>query len=375
MENKKITRAKVGILLNHPFYATLMMRRKFIEDVTVEKTTVNGPEIRYNPTYIDTLTHAEIMGTIAHDLMHVTMMHHLRREGRDAKTFDKACDYAINPLLIDAGFSLPKGALHNTTYKGMSAEQIFRLLQKEEQQPGNKEPEDKKPGDTMPGEGMGGVKDSPVPDKAEEEAKIKMEVAQATMIARSQGKMPGGLEEVVAEIIDPKVPWKEVLARFVCEIAKNDYSFSKPNYRYISTGFMMPSLYNLEPGRVVLIVDHSGSMNKDLLHEIGSEMHDLTSMFKVPITVVYVNTQVTGTQELEPDEPVEFVVKPKGGTDFRPGFQWISENLDEEPAAVVYFTDGECNLFPDTEPTYPVLWAKYGRHKAKFPFGETITID
>jgi len=49
--------------------------------------------------------------------------------------------------------------------------------------------------------------------------------------------------------------------------------------------------------------------------------------------------------------------------------------MDEEPAAVVYFTDGECNLFPDIEPTYPVLWAKYGRHKAKFPFGETITID
>src|ERR1700749_2583438 len=55
--------------------------------------------------------------------------HHVRRSGRDPKRWNVACDYAINPLLVDAGLSLPEGVLLDNRLRGMSAEQIYNLLE------------------------------------------------------------------------------------------------------------------------------------------------------------------------------------------------------------------------------------------------------
>jgi hypothetical protein len=41
--------------------------------------------------------------------MHCAALHHTRREGRDLRRWNIACDHAINPLLVAAGFELPKG--------------------------------------------------------------------------------------------------------------------------------------------------------------------------------------------------------------------------------------------------------------------------
>jgi hypothetical protein len=42
-----------------------------------------------------------------------------------------ACDYAINPLLLDVGLTLPKVLIEHR-FRGMSAERIYNLI--EEQQ-------------------------------------------------------------------------------------------------------------------------------------------------------------------------------------------------------------------------------------------------
>jgi hypothetical protein len=43
-----------------------------------------------------------------------------------------ACDYAINPLLVDAGLTLPKNVLLDDRFRGMSAERIYNLIEAEE---------------------------------------------------------------------------------------------------------------------------------------------------------------------------------------------------------------------------------------------------
>ena len=43
-----------------------------------------------------------------------------------------ACDYAINPMLRDAGLTLPKDVLYEARFVGMSAEEIYNLLEAEE---------------------------------------------------------------------------------------------------------------------------------------------------------------------------------------------------------------------------------------------------
>ncbi len=81
----------------------------------------DGVSIYYNPGYVETLNASELAGVLAHEVMHPALQHHTRRGGRNPKRWNMACDYAINPLLIDAGITLPKDVLIEHRFRGMSA--------------------------------------------------------------------------------------------------------------------------------------------------------------------------------------------------------------------------------------------------------------
>lgn len=375
----KLTKAKIQLILTQPFFATLVLSLPLVENKGIETANVDGTKIQYNPDYIDSLNVDEIKGLLCHEILHVGNFHHTRRNGRDLETWNKAADYAINQLIVDCGMKLPKGALLSNDFKGMSAEQIFAKLP----QPAPKDDPGNKPGGNQGGNGApdpgkcGSVSDAPVQtqsEKQEIEAKVKQQFAQAAQAAKRAGNMPGFMQRMVDEILAPQINWKEVLARFVTDTARNDYSFRKPNPRFIQSGFYLPSLINEEPGRIVFIVDTSASIDKPLFNQFGSELQDVCSEVKSSLNVIYVDTEVQGMQEIEPDENIKLEAKGDGGTDFKPGFEYIDENA-LEPKAVIYLTDGECHSFPKIAPDYPVLWVKYGSYNFKPPFGEVIPIQ
>ena len=68
------------------------------------------------------------------------------------------------------------------------------------------------------------------------------------------------------------------------------------------------------------------------------------------------------SREGEPERPGnlpdEIVVRGRGGTDFRPGFEWLNAQ-DIQPTVSLYFTDLKCSDYPETEPDFPVLWMNY----------------
>ena len=55
------------------------------------------------------------------------------------------------------------------------------------------------------------------------------------------------------------------------------------------------------------------------------------------------------------DLPDEIAVKGRGGTDFRPGFAWLEEN-GIRPGVCLYLTDMLCSSYPETEPSFVVVW-------------------
>lgn len=365
MIQDKILRAKIGIVLEQPFFATLLMRKKFVADSSVKTAVTNGAVIRYNEQFFESLSAEELKGVICKQIMHTALLHPFRREGRDQDKWKQACDPAAAQFLHNAGMVLPQ-ALTKPQYDNMSAEDIYRML------PENKDKDDSK-GDGQnndPG-GCGTFEDAPAETREQQEAEAKQELAQAMQVAKQQGSIPAGLD-LLMEILEPKVPWKEVLSRFIVEQARNDYSFSRPNPRYLQSGFILPSLYNLEVGEIVLAADTSLSMDEDELNRVASEIHDVASSFAAHITVIYCDTKVAGTQDIEPNDDFKLEPKGGGGTDFRPPFEWLSEN-GMVPKCLIYFTDGQCDDFPE-EPDYPVLWAVTGS-KFEPPFGEVIYID
>lgn len=365
-----ITKAKIGLVHNEPFFATVALGMQFQADTTIKTGNINGKVVRYNPEWIAKLNAEQVKGWLASEVLHIAGLHHTRRNGREAKRWNLACDHAINGILKEAGFTLPDESTIDQQYHGKAAEDIYSLLPAPppEQQPDNGDSGDD------PG-GNGGVQDAPGDTQAQvdqQEAETKQLISQAAIVAKQAGKLPGSLEHLVNESLQARVDWKEVLSAFLTENARNDYTFKRPNPRYINTGMFLPVLESIERGRFVLLIDTSGSVFSvtGLLNEFAGEMQSILGEVASGFTVIHVDTQVREIQEIEQDDTLVITPKGGGGTDFRPGFAVV----EDEPAAAIYFTDGYCNSFPP-DPGYPVLWAVYNNSKFIPPFGEVITVE
>ena len=119
---EKITKAKAGLILDQPFFGSLVLRLGMKECPYIPTAMVNGVDIRYNPDWVDTMTLEQTKGLLAHEVMHCALKHHVRRQGREPGKWNWACDYAIHPLLEKSGFVLPEGAHIKPEYYDMSAD-------------------------------------------------------------------------------------------------------------------------------------------------------------------------------------------------------------------------------------------------------------
>lgn len=201
----------------------------------------------------------------------------------------------------------------------------------------------------------------------------------ANLHEKSCGSSIGYFRELIDSYRNPKVPWQEMLADWVTESIKSDYSLSRPNPRYNHTGFFLPSLHNVELGHFVFILDSSASVSNGEASCMMSEFRSILGTFRdATVTLLHVDTRVAYAETFESLEDIPDVldVKGRGGTDFKPGFKWIEENLiekGEEIAGVIYATDGECSSFPD-EPDFPVIWMITRMPHMKYwtdpPFGD-----
>src|SRR5215469_8738088 len=99
----RIQKARTALVLDHPFFGSLLFRLKGQESRSVKTMATDGITLYYNPEFIHTLTAATLVGALAHEVLHPALHHHVRRSGRDPKRWNVACDYAVNPLLVDAG--------------------------------------------------------------------------------------------------------------------------------------------------------------------------------------------------------------------------------------------------------------------------------
>ena len=130
----RIQKARTALLLDHPFFGSLLFRLKGRESRSIATMATDGVSLYYNSEFVDTLNSATLCGVLAHEVMHPALHHHVRRSGRNPRRWNEACDYAINPLLLDAGLSLPDGVLVDSRFRQMSAEQIYNQLENEAEQ-------------------------------------------------------------------------------------------------------------------------------------------------------------------------------------------------------------------------------------------------
>lgn len=355
-------RARARMLIEHPFFATLLMTTPAVETKELPTAGTDMRKLYYNPDFIESLGAVDkVMFILAHEVMHIALAHGVRLGTRNRMLWNIACDFAINYVLVDSGLEMVEGGLYDTKYANMSADQIYEELQKMVDK-ARKAGRAGKPGEgDIPGldKYHGNEGDLMEPEGAGDPAseaqmrqQIQQQVAQAATHARMAGKMPGSLEKLIGEILDPQVPWPDLLRDYMTRAAKDDESWARRNRRFQHV--YMPTRYSERMGPMIFIPDTSGSMWGDDMEKICSEMaHCAMMMNPDGIKVVWADTRVAGEQDFEPSEFEFKALKPQGGggTDMRVPLEHVEQY---EPQVVVLMTDGY-TPWPEVEPDYPLI--------------------
>ncbi len=202
---------------------------------------------------------------------------------------------------------------------------------------------------------------------------------QALNLAKAQGKAPGAVQETIQDAHRSTLDWRSLLRRYMTDAAARDYSWSVPNRRFIDSGLYLPSIRSEGMGTLAVIIDTSGSVDSDALAAFWSEVREVAAEIEPErIVVLQVDAAVQDEEHYAPGElPERIVVKGRWGTDFRPGFAHLAER-GIRPAVCLYFTDMDCDRYPETEPPFDVLWCDWGDGVGLWcqppPWGEHIRI-
>jgi predicted metal-dependent peptidase len=385
----RLQRARLTLLLDFPFYGMLAMRLAFEIDPSVTTAETDGRVIRFNPGFCDPLNDRQLVWLLAHEVSHPAFGHIWRQGNRDHDKFNAAADYTVNEMLDEVIASKPgakarmeriPGVLLDSQYFGMSVEEIYSLL----------------PDSPAGGGGPGGTSavgtfskpkaspsaSSPDSQPSAEESQLQQEWQAAAQEAatvsrmRAKGDLPGRVSELLRELVEPAVPWQDLLRQFATRVARDDYSFARANRRYAHLGFSLPTLRSVSMGPLVVAADTSGSIrcNQKLLTTFLSELQGILDEVRPErIHMLDCDARIQARHEFEPGDDLRGTTfHGGGGTCFRPVFHDVAAR-DLQPAALIYFTDLE-GSFPAEAPDFPVLWLNYGNPRSKAPFGDTITV-
>jgi predicted metal-dependent peptidase len=419
---QKLSRARTQLLLNQPFFGTLCLRLKLVATPGFPTMATNGRLLVYNPTFVEKLTLAELEGVLAHEVMHCALAHHCRRGERDAQLWNQATDYAVNPILISNGITLPKDALIDPAFTDLAAEDIYARLLKQGQDLGKAESPSQSSAQSASG-GGGGNGPEQVPQRPPQETQLPQQqteqqpelpgssdrplasrpggfgevldgvsednepaspaelsrqmhewainAEQALCSAKACGHEPGGIERPLEQARQSEHDWRAILRDFIAATNPSDYRWAPPNRRFVSSGLYLPSVERSGVGEIVVAVDTSGSIGTQELEQFAGEINAIINEAQPEsIRVIYCDAAVQAVEEFGPSEPIKLSPKGGGGTDFVPPFRWVEEN-GVAPKCLIYLTDLCCNSFP-VAPDYPVLWVT-DSHKTA-PFGETLQI-
>lgn len=358
---------------------------------------------------------------LAHEALHCALLHFARRQHRVKHRWDLACDFAINPLLIADGLRPPPSALFLLEYDGMTAEEIYPLIDdnsedepldqhmydsdaqstpdrdRQPPQDRSKNPPSNPPGESPPNDAddqgsngndagnsghrtetdpnRGGAPQPPPLTEAEREAlgvQWQQRLAGAAQQAQQAGKLGGAMARLVDHLLQPQLPWRMLLARYLTAAARDDYSFTRPSKR--EGAAILPSLRSSQV-ELFVVIDTSGSIGAEQLQEFISEVNALKGQMRARVTLHACDAQLAadGPWHCETWEELRLpaTLTGGGGTRFVPAFAW-AERQDRMPDLLLYFTDAE-GAFPPQAPPFPVIWLVKGR--AKVPWGQRIQLN
>lgn len=161
----RIEKQKIRVVLDHPFFGSLLMRLIVEETESIPTMTTDGEYLWINPKFADSLPDDQLRAVLVHETMHPALGHNWRVKGMDQQIANEAADIIVNGMIEqynkDNGnpFPLPAGCVRDASLENQSLEEVYRVLlgrkgSPQEDPEGNSSTESK-PGEDNAGEGSG----------------------------------------------------------------------------------------------------------------------------------------------------------------------------------------------------------------------------
>lgn len=394
-EERRLQKAKISLMRNEKFAlfaGVLMVGRTFVKD-DIPTACTNGRDEMYGREFVKKLRDNELAFVVLHEAMHKAYRHLTtwkKLHDENHMLANAACDYVINLELRDLDpegrfISMPvfregenRGkvmGLIDEKYRGLNSKQVFDLLKEEYGSDGG---------------GVGDGFDEHDWDGAqnlseEEKEKLARDIDQAMrqgLMAQQKlvGQGTGGMSRDLAELMQPKIDWREVLREFVkttCR-ARDASSWRRVNRRFLSGDTYMPSLIGERVGHLVVAVDTSGSVGVNELKEFLSEVKGIAEEVNPEkVDLLYWDSSIAGHEEYTDTNVANIITstKPRGGGGTSPSC--ITKYLEEkhiEPECCIVLTDGHVgNDWGGNWPS-PVLWVIVGGNDVMAAKGKTVHV-
>lgn len=393
-------------MLEHPYFGTIASSLKLERSDAVEAFLSDGDRLQYNEGYFEDAEVEDVEFALANGAMHSVLKHQKRAGERHGKLWQLATDFAVNSMLLRNGLSLPDRAHYQTRFEGMYAEEVYEILRSEivdgesddaEEQIRDMESEesDHESKEHIEQEKSRELRNNyrndhedtdrqkpPEDHRKEEEPESEMDPEEEERMAREfleqlfdkmkhQNTLPKDLKLLVPEYFSHRIGWREILYRYIADHAKSSFSFMPPNMKYLYRGIYLPSLSS-DLLRIVVAIDSSGSIDEALLSTFLGELQSITQQYpNYEIDLITADMKVQSHEVYLPGELLNYEIKGRGGTDFRPVFEFIDRFIDY-PTLLLYFTDG-MGHYPENAPPYDLLWIM--PEEREVPFGEVVVLQ
>lgn len=354
----KLTTARVGLLLKHPFFGNLATRMPLIDASDwCQTAATDGRRFFYSADFVNSLDNQELEFLFCHEILHCVLDHFGRTGDRHKMLSNIAQDYVINQILVDENIGKRITSVDiclDPKYRGMAWEEVYDLLIEKTQfismeelleQLGDLLDEHLDADDGGKDGKQENESNSKKPKISREELeKIKEEFRHA-MIQAAQtaaGKLPAGVERIIKDLTEPKLNWRDLLRLNIQSVLKSDYSFQRFNKKS-QGGVVIPGLLHDDAVEIGIAIDLSGSISDKEAKMFLSEVKGILDSFQDYIVTLWCfDTEVYNVVEITPDTADEFYsYQPKGGggTYYRVNFEYIVEN-ELDIKKLIIFGDG-----------------------------------
>ncbi len=349
-----------------PFFAALSLFSKVEFTINVPMAATDGIKIYFHPLNFFNLKPLERDAIFLHELLHIALLHPIRKKNRDPYIFNIAADIVVNGMISELkDFKLPEGAIRDSDLEDLSVEEIYEIIQSKTELPKL--------------EMIDLIKFFQDQDKLKEidnnkrlnifdiETYWKRAISNSLAMTSSinRGNISNKLKRNLDQIVNPQLDWRTILWRY---LVKTPSDFSGFDRRFLYQKLYLDEL-SIDTLEVYCCIDTSGSINQEVLSKFISELKGILSSYPlIKCRLFYADSECYGPYDIDYDGELP-IPEGGGGTDFCPFFKAIENEEVYTLPVCIYLTDGY-GEFPQNS-NFETLWVitPGGIESEKVPFG------